>query len=170
MTDGPIQLITSSADETVMLGTTLSRWLEPGDVVLLHGDLGAGKTTLAKGIAAALGTDALVSSPSFALVNEYPLGPDSPIKLLYHLDLYRIDEGELDTIGLAELLNSPTAVSLVEWPERAEGQLPERYLLIELIAVGEEQRQVRFIEHPTGDRWRRRLRDLRRRLPSADPR
>jgi tRNA threonylcarbamoyladenosine biosynthesis protein TsaE len=166
MTDPPIELTTTSAEETSALGTTIAAWLEPGDVLLLHGDLGAGKTTLAKGIAAALGTDEVVSSPSFALVNEYALGPRSRVGRLFHLDLYRIDEEELESIGFAELLDSPSAVTLVEWPERAGSHLPDRYLLVEIVASGEGQRQFHFAAFPDDEPWRSRMNELRRVLPS----
>ncbi|MCA9879059.1 MAG: tRNA (adenosine(37)-N6)-threonylcarbamoyltransferase complex ATPase subunit type 1 TsaE, partial [Thermomicrobiales bacterium] len=80
--------VTGSSDQTKRLGELLGAWLQPGDVVLLHGDLGAGKTTMTKGIALALGVQDTVSSPSFALVNDYEI----PGGHLFHLDLYRLND------------------------------------------------------------------------------
>jgi tRNA threonylcarbamoyl adenosine modification protein YjeE len=165
----PFLTVTSStAAGTAALGAALAPWLEPGDVLLLHGDLGAGKTTLAKGIAAALGVEAVVSSPSFGLVNEYALNSGTGAARLHHLDLYRIDEDELDSIGFAELVASPDAVTLVEWPERAGHHLPDRYLLVEIVATGEGQRRFGFVAHPDDERWHRRIPQLRALLAEAD--
>jgi tRNA threonylcarbamoyladenosine biosynthesis protein TsaE len=118
----------------------LGSWLQSGDVVLLHGDLGAGKTTLTKGIARALGVRDTVASPSFALVNEYAL----PQRRLFHLDLYRLDDpADLDGIGFAEMTSTEDGIALVEWPERAGTLLPDRYLLVEISYAGEARRSVR---------------------------
>lgn len=158
-----MEVCTRSAAETLDFGDTLARWLGPGDVVLLHGDLGAGKTVLAKGIARGLHIDVPVTSPSFALVNEYALPPGAPVSHLYHLDLYRLDTlDELETIGFTDIVNAPTAVTLVEWPERAFGALPERYLLIEITSRGEGKRTLSVSAHPEGATWQRRLAKLER--------
>src|SRR5215207_7484890 len=127
------ECISSSAAETAEIGKALANCLRDGDVVLLHGDLGAGKTTLAKGIASALGIEDVVSSPSFSLVNEYDTRHASAVSRLYHLDLYRLrSEGDLATIGFEDLVAPADGVTLVEWPERAASALPERFLLIEI--------------------------------------
>ena len=131
---------TASAAETLALGRRIAAALEPGDVLALSGDLGAGKTHLAKGVAAGLGVDpATVTSPTFALVQEHGDGA------LLHLDLYRIEtEADAARLGLADLLDGD-AVALVEWPERAADWLPARTVWVE-------------IEHADGDRRRFRLR------------
>ncbi len=116
---------THSAEETIEVGREIAKFLEPPRVVLLRGDLGAGKTTLVKGIAAAL--DAAepeeVTSPTFTLIHEYAgrsvehanLGQTI---LLYHLDLYRIEnQRQLDTLGMEELM-TPQSVLLIEWGEK----------------------------------------------------
>lgn len=165
-----IEVMTGSAEETAALGSALARWLREGDVVLLHGDLGAGKTVLAKGIAAALGVDAIVASPSFALVNEYDAGLLSPIPRLFHLDLYRLrDAADLESIGFADLVSPVDGVTLVEWPERAMEELPDRYLLIEIMAPSADQRRITFTPVPAGDPWSDRLAALRERLASFGP-
>lgn len=130
---------TASADETVDLGCRLAERLEPGDVLALQGDLGAGKTHLAKGIAAGLGLDpAAVTSPTFTIVQEHE-GGRLP---LLHLDLYRIEsESELVRLGLDELLDGD-AVALVEWPERGGGWLPTHTVWLRLAHAGGDRRHV----------------------------
>jgi tRNA threonylcarbamoyladenosine biosynthesis protein TsaE len=116
---------THSAEETIAAGRELAKFLDPPKVVLLRGGLGAGKTTLVKGIAAALGAaePEEVTSPTFTLIHEYAgrsveranLGE---AVLLYHLDLYRIEnQRQLDTLGIEELM-TPQSVLLIEWGEK----------------------------------------------------
>jgi len=159
-----IELISRSAEETSAIGTALAGWLRDGDVVLLHGDLGAGKTTLAKGIAAALGVAAVVSSPSFALVNEYDVPAGPLVSRLYHLDLYRLQGDELDSIGFADFAAPADGATLVEWPERAADALPDRYLLIELTTTGTDRRRLQLSLHPPDGAWDERYAELRARL------
>jgi tRNA threonylcarbamoyladenosine biosynthesis protein TsaE len=111
---------TSSPDETLQLGMELGGLVEPGDILCLHGDLGAGKTHLVKGIARGLGvSEHLVNSPTFTLIHEYP--GKLPI---YHLDLYRIEHAEeLREIGVEEYLFG-AGVSIIEWPDLIENDLP----------------------------------------------
>src|SRR5271169_5289309 len=110
------ETITHSAEETIAFGQSLAAELSPPLIVLLRGDLGAGKTTLVKGIAegfeAARAED--VTSPTFTLVHEYR----GPRVTLYHIDLYRIDtERDLETLGLDDLL-APNCILLIEWGEK----------------------------------------------------
>ena len=114
------QFESSSAADTIRCGHEIARLLKPPKLMILHGDLGAGKTTLVKGIAEAL--DAAepdeVTSPTFTLIHEYEgkFG-GKPVKL-YHLDLYRVDtERQLDTLGLDELIG-PDSIILVEWGDK----------------------------------------------------
>lgn len=156
--DAVLQVVTESSDQTESLGEVLGAWLQPGDVVLLHGDLGTGKTTMTKGIARALGVRDTVSSPSFALVNEYAL----PLLPLFHLDLYRLDDpADLESIGFTELTSTEDAIAIVEWPERAGAMLPERYLLIEMAHAGEGRRNLRVSGVPANT-WQERLSVLQR--------
>ena len=137
MFDDLLPAQTASANETLALGRRLAARLEPGDVVALQGDLGAGKTHLAKGIAAGLGVDpATVTSPTFTIVQEHGDGA------LLHLDLYRIEsDDELARLGLDELLDGD-AVALVEWPERGGAWLPERTVWLRLAHLGGDRRRV----------------------------
>ena len=139
----PVPIITHSAEETVAYGRALAAELLPPLIVLLRGDLGAGKTTLAKGIVEgfqAAGADQ-VTSPTFTLVHEYR----SPRALLYHIDLYRIDtERELETLGLDDLL-APNSILLIEWGEKFPRFERERDIEITLERVGDTGRRIRRI-------------------------
>lgn len=111
-------LETRSEGETRALGERIGRTLEQGDVVLLRGDLGAGKTRLAQGIAQGLDVRQPVASPSYVLMNEY-----AGRVRLFHVDLYRIsDAGELEDLGLWD--HAEDGCLVVEWPERGEDLLP----------------------------------------------
>lgn len=169
MIAGALEIVSENPTRTEAIGATLADWLRDGDVVLLHGDLGAGKTTLAKGIAAALRVQAVVASPSFALVNEYETGLAAPVSRLYHLDLFRLcGEDDLASIGFDELASPDDGVTLVEWPERALGMLPQRYMLIELEMDGANRRRLRITMIPADGSWSDRFADLRARLASAE--
>jgi tRNA threonylcarbamoyladenosine biosynthesis protein TsaE len=130
---------TASEEETIALGERLARDFPPGTVVLLIGNLGAGKTTLAKGIVQGLGA-ALpeeVSSPTFTLIHEYGSGP-----VVYHVDLYRLDDAAaVATLGLDELFEK-SAVVLIEWGERFPELMPEKRVEIHLSAGDGDQRQI----------------------------
>jgi tRNA threonylcarbamoyladenosine biosynthesis protein TsaE len=142
---------TASADETRALGARIAALLEPGDVVLLHGDLGAGKTTLTQGVGQALGMPQLAQSPTFSLVVDAQL-PDGAV--LRHIDLYRLDDpSELDTLGFEELTSDPGAITLIEWPERAAGLLPDAYLLVKLDTAGPDCRSIRLRPINLGSRF-----------------
>ncbi len=136
--------ITHSAEETIAFGRALANELRPPLVVLLRGDLGAGKTTLVKGIAEGFqaASQDQVTSPTFTLVHEYR----SPRAVLYHIDLYRIDtEPELETLGLDDLL-APDSILLIEWGEKFPRFERERDIEITLERVGDTGRRIqRFI-------------------------
>ncbi|HZS27634.1 MAG TPA: tRNA (adenosine(37)-N6)-threonylcarbamoyltransferase complex ATPase subunit type 1 TsaE [Candidatus Angelobacter sp.] len=134
---------THSADETTELGRQLAAQLKPGTVVLLRGDLGAGKTTLVKGIAegfqAARAED--VTSPTFTLIHEYR---GSEVTL-YHIDLYRIDtQRELDTLALDDLMTSKS-ILLIEWGEKFERFARERDVEIAIEHKGDDNRVIAVI-------------------------
>ena len=135
-------LTTYSAEETISLGRSLRELLAPPKLVLLRGDLGAGKTTLVKGIAAAfeVAVEEDVTSPTFTLVHEYR----GPRANLYHIDLYRIDtQRELDTLALDDL-RSDNSILLIEWGEKFPRLLRERDLEISLDRQGESERRIRI--------------------------
>jgi tRNA threonylcarbamoyladenosine biosynthesis protein TsaE len=142
-----LDFITHSAAQTIRVGQRLGELLRPGDLVLLLGDFGSGKTHLVKGIAPGLGSADLVNSPSFVLINQYRAGPDRNHMPIYHADLYRIeDPGELEGIGIEEAW-SGDGVCLIEWAERAQGWLPQEHLAIHLQYLSETKRVLRFVPH-----------------------
>ncbi len=117
-----------SSEATEALGAAVGRWIQPGDIIYLKGDLGAGKTTLARGLMQALGHAGPVKSPTYTLIETYEL----PVLPVAHLDLYRLkDPEELAYIGLREFLNGQGLV-LVEWPEHGTGELPKANLEVVL--------------------------------------
>ncbi|HLW87610.1 MAG TPA: tRNA (adenosine(37)-N6)-threonylcarbamoyltransferase complex ATPase subunit type 1 TsaE [Terriglobales bacterium] len=135
------EFITHSPEETIALGRTLASSLAPPQIVLLRGDLGAGKTTLVKGIAAGFraASEDDVTSPTFTLVHEYR-GPEAN---LYHIDLYRVDTArQLETLGLDDLI-SENSILLIEWGEKFPRFAQERDVEIVLERVGENERKVR---------------------------
>jgi tRNA threonylcarbamoyladenosine biosynthesis protein TsaE len=159
----PLTFVTGSADQTRALGAEIGRLLRPGDVVLLHGDLGAGKTTLAQGIAQGLGVREQIQSPTFTLVAEHEGQTNSrePISL-YHLDLYRLaGEEDLDSFGWEQYLAPVDGVSVVEWPERAGSWLPQEFLLVRLEPAGADVRRVSVKATPPNGRMIELIADLR---------
>jgi len=132
-----VTLTSHSEAETIDAGRALAAELHPDDVVLLTGDLGAGKTAFVKGLAEGLGFDPLeVSSPTFTLIQEYRGGRLT----LHHIDLYRLTPREVDDLGLEELVVSGAVVA-VEWPDRWT-RVPEHAVRVELQAVGEDERSI----------------------------
>ena len=137
-----------NADATDALGARLATALPPRAVAYLHGDLGAGKSTLARALLRALGVTGTIRSPTYTLVEQYPL-PDGGMAL--HLDLYRIgDPGELEFLGLDP---AETRLWLVEWPERGQGGLPAVDLDIILAVEGEGRRCSLRARTAVGEAW-----------------
>jgi len=133
---------TNSPEETIALGRELASQLAPPKIVVLRGDLGAGKTTLVKGIAEGFHAVSQedVTSPTFTLIHEYR----GPVATLYHIDLYRIDTpGELDTLALDDLMTD-NSVLLIEWGEKFPRFQRERDVEIGLERVSENQRQIKI--------------------------
>lgn len=127
----------SSPDDTARLGTALAAGLGKGDAVALTGDLGAGKTALARDTLRALGVTGPIPSPTFTLVLVY----ETARLTVRHYDLYRVeDESELEELGLDEALSEGAA--LIEWPERAPGAIPGDALHITLTITGNDARQA----------------------------
>ncbi|KZL39191.1 tRNA (adenosine(37)-N6)-threonylcarbamoyltransferase complex ATPase subunit type 1 TsaE [Secundilactobacillus collinoides] len=144
-----IEKIVTSPEETMTIGQKLAPFLQAKDIILLDGDLGAGKTTFTKGLALGLGIKRNVKSPTFTIIREYQEGRLP----LYHMDVYRLEEGGGDELGLDEYFNGD-GVSVVEWSQFVESELPEDYLRIAFHRqdeTGEEQRKMTFL--PKGKRF-----------------
>jgi len=140
-------VISSHPEETWHIGEVLGSYLGPGDIVCLYGDLGSGKTNLAYGIARGLNVrEQYITSPTFIFVNEYH--GRTP---LFHIDLYRLAEPEeLENIGFREYLTTD-GVTVIEWAEKAEYELPQERLSIYLAVIGEESREIGFLAE--GERY-----------------
>lgn len=133
-------MISRSAKETRAIGQQLATVLKAGDVVLLDGDLGAGKSELARGVARGLGIDGAVPSPSFTILNAYDEGRIP----LYHFDWYRIeDANEIYEMGMEEQLGGD-GIALIEWSEKAEECLPAKRLRISICTIDENTRELCF--------------------------
>jgi tRNA threonylcarbamoyladenosine biosynthesis protein TsaE len=130
-------VITANEEETSLAGEALGRDLKPGDVVLLFGDLGAGKTAFVRGMARGIGADPEdVSSPTFTIVQEYA----GRSATLYHVDLYRLESAEIDDLGLDDLVSSDGIVA-IEWAERWMGR-PDDVTEVRLEHRGEDRRAI----------------------------
>ena len=161
--DGGATLVlrTGDAEQTRAVGAALGALLDAGDVLLLQGDLGAGKTTLTQGLARGAGSDELVNSPTFVLVNEYR----GRIKL-YHADLYRLDDP--DEVLALDLPGATLDGALaVEWPERGDGLLPAEHLLVRILHRSLDERTLEFV--PRGSRARSLVELLARALADRIP-
>jgi len=129
-------VVTASEDETSAAGERLASHLRAGDVVLLYGELGAGKTAFVRGLARGLGGSGdEVSSPTFTLIQEY-----QGRATLYHVDLYRLEPAEIDDLGLEELVCGDGVVA-IEWADRWRGR-PDDVIEVRLEDVGDERRRI----------------------------
>ena len=131
---------TFNADETIELGKKIGQNLIPGNVVLLTGDLSAGKTTITKGIGASLGVKRVINSPTFTIVKEY--SGNCP---LYHLDLYRLD-GLNNDFDLEDYIEGD-GVCVIEWPLQVSEILPKEYLEIKIERIDEFTRSITIMNH-----------------------
>jgi tRNA threonylcarbamoyladenosine biosynthesis protein TsaE len=149
----PVSRFLAAEADTLALGAALAGGLEAGMVVYLAGELGAGKTTLARGVLRALGYGGKVKSPTFTLVELYKVSS----LFLYHFDFYRFDDSkELADAGLRDYFN-PDSVCLVEWPEKAAG-LPPADVAISMRLEGTGRRVEIFADTEAGRRCVERLR------------
>ncbi len=132
-------VITTGEEETVAAGEQFAATLSPGAVVLLYGQLGAGKTAFVRGLARGLGAAAdEVSSPTFTIIQEYA----GRTATLYHVDLYRLEPAEVDDLGLDELVSGEGIVA-IEWAERWRGR-PDDAIEVTIEDAGGERREVRI--------------------------
>lgn len=124
-------------------GATLAKASKQGAIIYLIGDLGAGKTTLARGFLRACGHTGAIRSPTYTLVETYSL----PEMEIFHIDLYRLsDPEEVEYLGLTDLMTE-TAVGLIEWPERARGMIPQADISCTIHFDGDESREIKIDVH-----------------------
>ncbi len=152
--NGSLKCALEDEAATTAFGSTLARHINKGGVVYLRGDLGAGKTTLCRGVLRELGYQGAVKSPTFTLVEPYSCQGGQ----VYHFDLYRLnDPDELEYIGIDEYF-ADQSLCLIEWPEKADGTLPDCDLDIELLLEGRSRRVIISSKSEYGDTILKRLR------------
>lgn len=149
-----MEFLSSSVEETEAFAGKIAKALFPGAVLALWGDLGAGKTAFVRGLARGLNVKGRVTSPTFTIVHEHAGDPG-----LYHLDLYRLDEGGLEDLGADEYFAGP-GVCAVEWPGNAGGLLPNERLDIEIAETGENNRKITIT--PRGARYEELVKGMER--------
>ncbi len=150
MSSKKITVVSQSAAQTKRIGTLLGKFLTPGAVVALKGELGSGKTTMVKGIAKGLGvaSEKIVSSPTFVLIHEY-----AGREKIYHLDWYRLNSVEGMDKALAEECFNSKGVTLVEWPERGREVIPRQAIAVHLShqALHSRKISILFPESPKAE-------------------
>lgn len=137
-----LDFTSNSVEQTVRLGVRLGELLALSDVLCLSGELGAGKTALARGVGRGWGATARVTSPTFTLMHEYARSKDG--RILTHVDCYRLQsEADIETVGLEDAFEGYGPV-MIEWPERIESWLPPDRLWITLTYINQTRRSMRF--------------------------
>lgn len=141
-----ITFTTASAEETVELGKKIGSFLKKGDIIAMQGTLGAGKTTITKGIAQALGINETITSPTFCLISEYE--GKMP---LYHMDVYRLDGAEdFANLGTEDMLYGE-GVSIIEWSEKIMEELPHKTIILKLEPHDDGARTITIENWPYGE-------------------
>lgn len=131
-------IFTHSAEETISLGMKIGSLLHGGEVIAYRGDLGTGKTTITRGISIGMGLGDQVTSPTFAIVNEYHGSELS----LYHFDMYRISSAEdLETAGFFDFMNDKSVIA-AEWSENVQDELPDNTIYISLTRIDDDTRKI----------------------------
>ncbi len=153
--------ISHSSEDTYLIGEFIGRLAGPGDLFCLNGDLGAGKTVFARGLAAGLGVKSRVTSPTFTLINEH-----QGRLPFYHMDVYRLDSSEeMYDLGYEEYFYG-TGVTLVEWAGNVEDILPGERMDIKITRIGDNDRKMVFI--PFGEKYLSLVEELRKFVPAGN--
>lgn len=149
------QIKARNEEETKTVAAALAKLLEPGDTILLEGNLGAGKTTFTKGLAEGLGITKVIKSPTYTIIREYLEGRLP----LYHMDVYRLEESGGTDLGLEEYFEGE-GVSIVEWATFIPEDLPQEYLQIKLVPVGDDLMERELTFYPVGERYEKLMRNF----------
>lgn len=137
------KIITHNLEETERVAREFAQNLQAGDVVALIGDLGSGKTTFTQFVAREMGAIAIVNSPTFLIQKEYRLKNERGIEMLYHLDLYRLEnERQVEEVGLKEILLDEKGITFIEWPEKADAFMPKDSYKIIFAHVDDTTREI----------------------------
>ena len=136
------EFITKSPEETLIFAENFAKTLKSPNVVLLVGDLGAGKTTFAKGFAKGLGIDEVITSPTFTILNEYESSPK-----LYHFDMYRLSsKEEAFELGFWEYFQKNNGIILVEWPQNVSGLITPPFIVVKIDKLTDNSRKIKIGE------------------------
>jgi len=137
-----MDFVSKNAKDTQEFARSLSSKIKPNYVLALYGELGAGKTTFVRYLTEALKIPSRVQSPTFVIARKY-VGGKGIIKTVNHIDLYRLtDIGEIKDIGLDDLISEPNSVTVIEWPELIEAELPKNAFKIKFEVVDENERKI----------------------------
>lgn len=136
-------ITTSSEKETADYGERIGKNCQGGEVFLLFGDLGAGKTSLLQGLARGLGVKNQINSPTFNILKLYEIKAPKKPKLFCHIDAYRLESGDdLMKLGIDEFLDDKETVTAIEWAEKVESIWPREYIRIELTSISKNKREI----------------------------
>ncbi len=134
------QITTSSREETLAIAAHFARALQGGEIIFLRGPIGAGKTVFVKGIAGALGLKSSPTSASFSLMKKY----QNKNRCLFHIDLFRLEEGEVFNLGFEEMLEDEQAIILAEWPDPIAAMLPRDRLEMDFVLQQGDKRIIKL--------------------------
>ncbi len=139
--------LTSTAEQTILLGEKIGSMVKPGTVIAMEGTLAAGKTTMTKGIARSLGINETITSPTFTLISEY----EGKIPL-YHMDAYRLDSAEdFLNLGVEDMIYGKDGIAIIEWSEKVRQELPKKTITIKLEVQEDGSRLITITNWPFGD-------------------
>ena len=139
------KIITNSEKETFEFAKNIARTLTGGETLCLIGDLGSGKTSFVKGLAAGLGIDKIITSPTFVLMKNYDVetGHAPSLRKLVHIDAYRLSKGaDLEAIGVREYLNNPSVIIVIEWADRVRDIWPKNFIEINFKTLAGDEREI----------------------------
>lgn len=140
--DIPRSIITKSAQETARVGEEIGNKLKAPRVLCLYGELGSGKTTFVRGFAKGLGIASRLLSPTFIIVRRYQI-PKS-VGFLYHLDLYRVEDADLEELAIPDMLSDPSSFVVIEWAEKMGAWMPQKQLDIKFSVLSDGTHEITY--------------------------